>query len=359
MALASATGREQPFAGESPVRLRRGAAAERKGFAPLVARALFVCTALGAAVAANVLALGDGIEPARVASRQLVYAATKVKAQIGPIADAARAAFPRDMLARVEGAFSSVDRVPADYLLPDPVSDGAGGLMSFGGRRISRDLVEMIVKAARATDSDPALLMAIADKESSFRPEVGASTSSAVGLFQFIETTWLKVVRDFGARHGLEKEAKAIVWSDDELVVASAAERARILDLRREPYLAALLAAEMLKRDTGKIGSRIGRNLTSGETYLAHFLGPDDAERFLDKVVREPKAAAARLLPKPARANRPIFFAGRGRKVRSLSVAEVNAKFERMMASRLDRYRDVAAMSTRVAEGPVSTGSLD
>ena len=345
MALASATGQGRPFAGDTPVRLRRGAAPERKGFVPLVARALFVCTALGAAVAANILALGDGIEPARAATRQLVYAATKLKSEISPIAHTART----DLMARVEGVFSLIDRVPAEYLLPDPVPDGNGGLMSFGSQRISRDLVETIVKAARATESDPALLMAIADKESSFRPEVGASTSSAVGLFQFIQSTWMRVVRDFGARHGLEKEAKAIVWVDDELVVNDAAERSRILNLRRDPYLAALMAAEMLKRDTGKIASRIGRGLTTGETYLAHFLGPDDAERFLDKVVRDPKASAARLLPKPARANRPIFYAGRGRKVRHLSVAEVNQKFERMMASRLDRYRDVASMSTRVA----------
>ena len=345
MALASATGQGRPFAGDTPVRLRRGAAPERKGFVPLVARALFVCTALGAAVAANILALGDGIESARAATRQLVYAATKLKSEISPIAHTART----DLMVRVEGVFSLIDRVPAEYLLPDPVPDGNGGLMSFGSQRISRDLVETIVKAARATDSDPALLMAIADKESSFRPEVGASTSSAVGLFQFIQSTWIRVVRDFGARHGLEKEAKAIVWVDDELVVNDAAERTRILNLRRDPYLAALLAAEMLKRDTGKIASRIGRGLTTGETYLAHFLGPDDAERFLDKVVRDPKASAARLLPKPARANRPIFYAGRGRKVRHLSVAEVNQKFERMMASRLDRYRDVASMSTRVA----------
>jgi hypothetical protein len=358
MALASTTGRGKPFAGETPVRLRSTSVAERRGFVPLVARALFVCTALGAAVTANVLALGDGIEPARAATRQLVFAAHRLRTDIGPIAREA-AALPSDILARVEGAFQRVDRVPPDYLLPDPIPDGNGGLMSFGSQRISRELVETIVRAAKVTDADAALLMAIADKESSFRPEVGASTSSALGLFQFISSTWLHVVRDFGARHGLEKEAKAIVWSNDELVVASPAERARILDLRRDPYLASLMAAEMLKRDTAKIAARIGRTLTSGETYLAHFLGPDDAERFLDKVTREPKASAARLLPKPARANRPIFYAGRGRKVRSLSVAEVNQKFERMMASRLDRYRDVAGMGTRVAQLGETTASLD
>jgi hypothetical protein len=163
--------------------------------------------------------------------------------------------------------------------------------------RIRRHLVETIVKAARVTGIDPALLMAIADKESSFSTHVQAKTSSATGLFQFIERTWLQVVRDFGAKHGLAKEAAATQWIDDELTVPDPAERARILELRRNPYLSALLAAEMLSRDRARIARSIGRDLTRGETYLSHFLGPDDAERFMEKVVGQPNSAAATLLP--------------------------------------------------------------
>jgi hypothetical protein len=214
-------------------------------------------------------------------------------------------------------------------------------ILQFGPMRIRRHLVETIVKAAQATQTDPVLLMAIADKESSFSTGVRARTSSATGLYQFIDSTWLKVVNDFGARHGLKKEAAAISWVDDELVVADSADRARILDLRREPYISALLAAEMLKRDANRIGRRIGRELTPGETYLAHFLGPDDAERFMEKVVGEPESIAANLLPKPARANKPIFFASAGRKQVGRSIAEVHQKFQAMMDLRLDRYRDV------------------
>jgi hypothetical protein len=195
--------------------------------------------------------------------------------------------------------------------------------------------------AAQVTQADPVLLMAIADKESSFSTAVKARTSSATGLFQFIDATWLRMMRDFGARHGLRKEAEAITWVDDELVVQDAAERSRILDLRREPYLSALLAAEMLKRDAARIARRIGRDLTHGEIYLIHFLGPDDAERFMEKVVEEPNSVAAKLLPKPARANRPIFFASAGRKAKGRSIAEVHEKFQGMMNLRLDRYRDV------------------
>jgi hypothetical protein len=63
-------------------------------------------------------------------------------------------------------------------------------------------------------------------------------------------------------------------------------------------------------------------------------------------VVGQPKAAAVKLLPRPARANRSIFFARAGRKLKGLSVAEVHGKFEKMMGLRLDRYRNVHQVAT-------------
>jgi hypothetical protein len=208
---------------------------------------------------------------------------------------------------------------------------------------LRRRLVETIVRAARKTGVDPALLMAIADKESSFATGARAPTSSARGLFQFIDRTWLRGVREFGAQHGLAREAAEIEGPDDKPVIADPHERARVLALRDDPYLSALLAAELLKHDGSKIARDIGRDLTEGETYLTHFLGPQDATRFMEKVVDQPKLSAAKLLPKPARANRPIFF-GHGR-ARPLSVEAVHEKFEAMMDARVDRYSKVERMA--------------
>ena len=112
----------------------------------------------------------------------------------------------------------------------------------------------------------------------------------------------------------------------------------------------------MLKRDRTRIAKRIDRELTDGETYLAHFLGPDDAERFLQKVEGAPGAAAVKLLPRPARANRSIFYARRGRKLQGLSVAEVHGKFEKMMGLPLDRYRN-AHHQVASARGATATAA--
>ena len=76
--------------------------------------------------------------------------------------------------------------------------------------RVPRWLAETVVRAAQVTSVDPAYLMALADKESSFLPDSKARTSSAEGLFQFVESTWLEVLRRFGTKHGYAAEAEAI-----------------------------------------------------------------------------------------------------------------------------------------------------
>jgi predicted RNA-binding Zn-ribbon protein involved in translation (DUF1610 family) len=212
-------------------------------------------------------------------------------------------------------------------------------ILTFGPIRIRRHLVDLIVRAGRVVGADPTLLMAVADKESSFSTTAQAKTSSATGLYQFIEQTWLGVIYEFGRKHGLHAEAGLISRNGKQFVIADADERQRVLDLRREPYLSALLAAEMLKRDTLRLEKAMGRHLTGGEIYLIHFLGPDAAQTFIETMEETPAASAAALLPRPAQANRPIFYAEAGGETKTLSVSEVHRKFNDMIKVRLDRYK--------------------
>ncbi|MET7247603.1 transglycosylase SLT domain-containing protein [Methylobacterium sp. EM32] len=326
------------------------------GGVPVMARTLLAAGCFAAGLSALLHQYGADLMTARPAVTMmadlLVMPTPKIqtiqiqtaKAQPAPARDAATIAPLREPVHDLDTALGSsgVDRVSYDDLLAASTGGDPNEVLSFGPMRIRRHLVQTIVRAAATVRTDPVLLMAVADKESSFLTEVQARTSSATGLYQFIERTWLQVMREFGPQHGYAREA-GLIGEDNG--VADPSERARILDLRRDPSLSALMAGEMLKRDAARIAARIGRDLTLGETYLAHFLGPDDAERFMAKVVEEPKAEAAALLPKPAKANRPIFYERVGRrKARSLTVAQVHDKFEAMMSTRGARYRDVGAL---------------
>ena len=230
----------------------------------------------------------------------------------------------------------------ADRAGPSPAQE-TDEILQFGAMRIASRIVATIVRAAHATGVDPSYMMALADKESSFSVDVKARTSSAEGLFQFIAKTWLEMVRDFGARHGLADEAAAVQTVNDAPVVADETLRQRILDLRRNPYISAVMAAELLKRDRARIEARLGRPLTPSEFYLTHFLGAESAGRFMENMDRRPRKSAPSMFPAAAQANRALFYARRGRKTRSLTLAEVFGKIDRMIDRRLDRYSDVAS----------------
>jgi hypothetical protein len=242
-----------------------------------------------------------------------------------------------------------------DFGIAGPFSSGAFSgqdpdeMLRFGGVRIPRKLVQTILRAAEATGADPAYMMALADKESSFLPDNKAATSSAEGLFQFVEKTWLEMIRDYGARHGMEFAAAAVETVDGKPAIQSEPVREWVLGLRRNPYLSAVMAAEMLKRDKAKTERRIGRALDRSELYLMHFLGAESAAKLLELVSGKPKQSAPKVFPAAARANKTLFFAQevvkQKRKTRHLTVSEVYGKIDRMIDARLDRYEGVSAFA--------------
>jgi hypothetical protein len=293
----------------------------------------------GSAGAAVGPALANPSEPVELAAQPAVEPdSSPASAVPAPALDAAE--LPLAILAEVT-AQDGTDAKPAN----DPQE-----LLQFDDMRVPRWIVETILKAADVTGVDPVYMMALADKESSFIPANKAGTSSAEGLFQFISSTWFEVVRSFGAKHGLAEEAASITRSGGQLTVQDEAMRDRVLGLRRDPYLSALMAAEMMKRDRAKVEKRLGRSISRSEFYLAHFFGVDSASKFMALLDGKPKQSAPRVFPKAAKANKTLFFAKKGRKTRQLSVAEVYNKIDGMIDKRLDRYQGVMTAVSDVAQ---------
>jgi hypothetical protein len=164
-----------------------------------------------------------------------------------------------------------------------------------------------IARAAEATGVDFAHLMETARRESSFNPLARAATSSATGLFQFIDSTWLEMVGRHGAKHGLAEAAQAIDLSGKRPRVSDAATRAEILSLRTNPELAARMAGELTRENASILEARLGRAPTGGDLYAAHVLGPVGAARLI-KAAEAGAPSAAALFPREAEANRNLFF---------------------------------------------------
>ena len=70
-------------------------------------------------------------------------------------------------------------------------------------------------KAADRTGVDFGFLLKTARRESSLNPAAKAKSSSAAGLFQFIEQTWLGQLKRHGAKHGYGRYAEMIERGKD------------------------------------------------------------------------------------------------------------------------------------------------
>ena len=198
----------------------------------------------------------------------------------------------------------------------------------------SRVSVEQaIANAARSTSVEFDYLVAQARVESAMNPRARARTSSASGLYQFIESTWLNTVKRHGPRFGLGEIADRIgVTRSGSAYVADPAQRAEILELRNDPEVASLMAAGLAEDNRAHLMPILGRQPDAGELYLAHFLGAGGAGRFLSEMQADPARSAAALFRRPAAANRAVFFEPGGG-ARSLAgvMNFLNAKIERAM----------------------------
>jgi hypothetical protein len=186
-----------------------------------------------------------------------------------------------------------------------------------------RGVVEAAIqRASSATGVDFGFLMGAARRESGYNPNAKARTSSATGLFQFTEQTWLSTLKQHGAKYGYARYSDLIQHgANGRLYVSGGDARATVMDLRLDPHASALMAGELAADHAAYLRGRVGREPTAGELYVAHVLGPVGSAKLIDAVRAAPTAAAAPLFPEAAGANRGIFYKGG----RSATVAEVYA----------------------------------
>jgi hypothetical protein len=190
-----------------------------------------------------------------------------------------------------------------------------------------RGVVEAAIQSAsKATGVDFSFLMGTAKRESGYNPGAKASTSSAAGLFQFVEQTWLSTLKRHGAKYGYARYADLIAQgSDGRYRVSGDEARKAVMNLRLDPHAASLMAGELTSDHAAYLKGRVGRTPTAGELYAAHFLGPQGSARLIEAVRTSPGASAAALFPDAAASNRSIFY----RAGRAATVSEVYANLTR------------------------------
>jgi len=192
-----------------------------------------------------------------------------------------------------------------------------------------------IQQAAQATSAGFDYLLKTALRESGFDPNARATTSSATGLFQFIDQTWLSTVKQSGPQLGYGAYADSIVKTPSgNYVVPNAAARRQVMELRTDPTANAVMAGAFTQRNAARLTSELGRPPSSGELYMAHVLGPGGALKLISATTSSPQVKAASLFPAAARANPSIFYDGQGGARSAIQVHDLlDAKMNGTLAS--------------------------
>ena len=205
-----------------------------------------------------------------------------------------------------------------------------------GGRRSHARRLELhpalpspapFVKPRRSTGTSFDYLLATAKVESDLNPNLTMRSSSATGLFQFIDQTWLATLKQGGPAFGYGGYANAISRTPSgRYAVADPAMRGEIMRLRKDPTANALMGGVFTQLNAVQLAKRIGRAPSEGELYIAHFFGPDAAAKAIKLAGNDPTANAAAIFPAAAAANRPIFYDRQGN---ARSIAGVYAELVR------------------------------
>src|SRR3984893_17140727 len=170
-----------------------------------------------------------------------------------------------------------------------------------------------IRRAAQATGVGFGYLLATAKGESDLDPNLTMRSSTATGLFQFIEQTWLGTLKQAGPAFGYGDYANAIsLTPSGRYVVADLALRDEIMQLRKDPTANAMMGGAFTQQNAAVLSSRLGRAPSEGELYIGHFFGPYAGAKAIAMAATNPNANAAAIFPAAAQATRPIFYDSRG-----------------------------------------------
>jgi hypothetical protein len=183
----------------------------------------------------------------------------------------------------------------------------------IGPGRAATAVTSAIRNAATATGTSFSYLLATAKIESDLDPKLTMKSSSATGLFQFIDQTWLGILKQAGPAFGYGDYANAISRNaSGNYSVDNPEMRREIMNLRTDPAANSVMAGALTQHNAAALSRRIGRQPTESELYIAHFLGVGGAGKLIQLAGGSPQTNAAEAFPQAAHANRPIFYDRQG-----------------------------------------------
>ncbi len=237
--------------------------------------------------------------------------------------------------------FQSYEEITSSYTIKDEEAfRTAAAFSSWAGDETKGENILAIYKASRKTGVDMDLLLLKAIIESDLGKNIVSQSSSARGIFQFVEQTWLALMHRYGEEAGFPQYAEQIHIDKKtglfKIKGNNKKLKEEILSLRNNPLASSYLTARQIEEETSIIRSfKKSGKVTETDHYLAHLLGLRLASKFYEFLNNQPETALATTgdtsLSEAARLNRWFFYDGK----RALTAAEVYSKADKRIKREL------------------------
>lgn len=226
--------------------------------------------------------------------------------------DPKQAAEKKEIAARKMPKRAARSPVVVERKSPGLQSDEANSVLADFDQNAARS----VQLAIRRTGISSDYLINTAHLETNLDPGAQSRTSTAAGLFQMTDSTWLSLIRNYGSRYGWKAFGEQVNCSARSSGIADTATKQAALDLRFDAMTSTFLAAELARENQEALKKALARDVSDPELYVAHFLGLAGSVRILRSLETSPDAFAASMFPAAARANKPLFYDDASRKLK-------------------------------------------
>ena len=207
-------------------------------------------------------------------------------------------------------------------------------------KKQSSDIIDTLYRTSRNTGVDFKLLVVTAMIESDLGRMTISSSSSARGIYQFIEPTWLVLMKRYGERIGYKAYADMIEINkktrQPQVTHGGIIMRQKILDLRYNKRIASLVKAYQIKDEERVLKSfKNGQNINITDHYIAHMLGLSLARTFYQLKQSESAVILSNLknrkFHEAISLNRSFFYNANGS---GLNASDAYGQFEKKIATK-------------------------
>lgn len=215
-------------------------------------------------------------------------------------------------------------------------------------------IIDALTQASRKTGVDFGLLVLAAKIESNLGQNTISKNSSARGPFQFIESTWLILMKENGDRIGHKAEADSIQYNEKTGNISiknnGRITRESILSLRSDPKTAAMIKAYQITDEEKALGGLKKGKIQATDYYIAHMLGLTLAKEFYDLRNDESRQflsdSNTPLMREAAQLNPYFFYASTGSKTKTrprwpLTAEEAYSRFHKRVTHAVQNLQTI------------------